>query len=213
MTEANLLPKIEVLYEGSDYLIVNKPAGLLSAPVGGGQEPSVIGELQRRKPKSHLFLVHRLDRETSGVLLVAKTAEAALRFKNLFRRRLMKKRYLAKVEGRLLPPEGEINLPLKVLPRLGRTVPAAVGSARWARTRYQVERYEEGATWVWLFPTTGRTHQLRAHLSAIGHPVVGDVKYGAKPAARLFLHASALSFKDPNGQAVTGQAPLPVDFR
>lgn len=198
--------KLPLIYEDDELLVLNKPAGL-TVESESKKEMTLSKILAESLGVGHFFLVHRLDKETSGVLLVAKTKKMADYLKSLFKRRLMKKEYYAKVAGKLTPKLGEIDVPLKKVARLQKTLPAAGGV--WAKTAYQVERYEDNASLVKVFPTTGRTHQIRAHLSLIGHPLVGDSRYGGPQGQRLFLHAKKITFKNLKGEKVSFEAPLP----
>ena len=176
-------------------MAVDKPPGLLTQPgLGPDQGDSVITRLQRKEPG--LRLVHRLDRDTSGVLLMARSPEALRRLSALFATRRMNKLYQADVEGDL-SGHGCIATPLARLSRQ----PPRYGShpeGRLAITLWRVRAPSAHGTRIWLRPLTGRSHQLRAHLAELGHPIVGDPIYGsAANACRLHLHAQALSFQHP----------------
>jgi tRNA pseudouridine32 synthase/23S rRNA pseudouridine746 synthase len=175
-------------------VVVEKPAGLLSQPgLGADQQDSLITRLQQKEPD--LQLVHRLDRDTSGVLLLARGKDALRRCSALFASRLVRKLYVADVMGVMLG-SGAIHGPLARLQRH----PPRYGfhpSGRPARTRWRVQRSELGSTRLWLVPLTGRSHQLRSHLAERGHPIVGDPIYGAGGSSRLQLHAVALAFRHP----------------
>jgi len=202
---------VEILYENPSFLALNKPAGVVVEAVPKGEDSLLrilAGSLRKKKP----LIIHRLDKETSGVLLLAKNQTAADYLRRLFKKRLVQKEYLAQVGGRLFPKEGEINVPLKKEGRLRRSLPAIGRGARWAKTLYQVKRYLDGDSLVKVFPKTGRTHQIRAHLSLIGYPIVGDTKYGGRQNARLMLHAASLGFKDQRGNKIKISAPLPPYF-
>jgi 23S rRNA pseudouridine955/2504/2580 synthase len=212
-----------VLHSDPHILAIDKPAGL---PVqgGSGAQRHLDGMLdafqqEGQRPK----LVHRLDRDTSGVLVLARTASAAAGLARAFRSRLAKKLYWAIVVGTPQPPAGRIDLPLSKLPgRLGERVgPDRAGGAR-AVTDYRViDRAGSEAAWLALEPLTGRTHQLRVHCLALGTPILGDGKYGgaaaflqgAGPKVRLHLHARALRIPHPAGGLLTIEAPLPEDMR
>ena len=176
-------------------MAVDKPAGLLSQPgLGPEQRDSVITRLQRQE--QGLRLVHRLDRDTSGVLLLARSLDALPRLSALFAERRINKLYQADVEGEL-HGRGCIASPLARLsrqpPRYGRHP-----EGRLAVTLWKVRATCAHGTRLWLRPLTGRSHQLRAHLAELGHPIVGDPIYGdAGRSCRLHLHAHALSFRHP----------------
>jgi tRNA pseudouridine32 synthase/23S rRNA pseudouridine746 synthase len=207
-------PGLPVLHEDRDLLIVDKPAGLLSVAgreVGWGD--CAVSRAQATHP--HVFPAHRLDMDTSGVLVLAlrRSAERALQAQ--FAGRSVQKRYQAVVWGH--PPDaGVIDLPLT---RIGGMPPrnAVDPSGLPARTRYAVVARHAETALVDLFPETGRSHQLRVHLAALGHPILGDRLY-APPAvlaaaARLMLHAAEVSFDHPwTGARVTFRAPSPDGF-
>ena len=176
-------------------LAVDKPAGLLTQPgVGRQQADSLITRLNRDDPA--LRLVHRLDRDTSGVLLLARGLEALRSCGSLFAHRRVNKLYIADVHGHI-DRGGAINSPLAKVQRQ----PPRYGfhpAGRPAITLWRVMHPLEGITRVWLRPVTGRSHQLRAHLAGIGHPIIGDPIYGdAVIPCGMRLHAHALSFRHP----------------
>ena len=190
-----MIPELlKELHRDRWLLVIEKPAGLLSQPGrGADQQDSVITRLQCQE--TDLRLVHRLDRDTSGVLLLARGPESLRRCSGLFAERCVRKLYVADVVGRL-PGSGSISAPLARLerhpPRYG-THP----SGRSARTRLRSQLVSTDVTRLWLVPLTGRSHQLRAHLAGIGHPILGDPIYGNADGSRLHLHAVALSFRHP----------------
>jgi len=193
---------VQLHYLDEALLVAEKPAGLLSVP-GRGEENQdcVVSRLQAIHPD--VLTVHRLDQVTSGLLLHArgKAMQAALSAQ--FAQRQVGKRYEAVVEGLLAADEGEVDLPLRVdwpnRPR--QMVDTAQGKPALTRWRVLARDAVACRTRVALEPVTGRSHQLRLHLAALGHPIVGDVLYGALPAQRVHLHAKALRFTHP----VTGQ--------
>jgi 23S rRNA pseudouridine1911/1915/1917 synthase len=169
--------------------------------------------------------VHRLDKDTSGVLLVAKDQRILERLAHAFKERRVQKTYVAVVVGRFSSPGGEIALPIGRHPVERKKMWVNARQGRAAVSRYQVIAEAQGLTLVRMFPETGRTHQLRVHLAAVGHPIVGDKMYGASHigsrrlpvVARAFsrqaLHAVALAFSHPvSGEPVQFQAPYPADF-
>ncbi len=224
---------IPVLARGAGWLAVDKPAGLVVHPVNAVRENSLIRMLRRQEGAEGLRLAHRLDRETSGVLLVAENAPAATVLSTAFMRGGVRKEYLAVVAGAMDGDEGTIDLPIgedtarKVFVR--REVRAGGQSAV---TRWRIERRLDGVSLLRLFPETGRRHQLRVHLAAIGHPILGDILYGRSDAdyldlvsgkrdarhddggpARHLLHCARLVFPDPGGGgAVDVEAALPSSF-
>ena len=222
LTETEIaLARAMVIHEDADAIIFNKEPGLATQG-GTGTLSHVDGLLEafadeRGRPK----LVHRLDKDTSGVLLVARSAASAAKFSRAFAGRSARKTYWAVITGVPSIAAGQIDLPLAKQPGSGGEkmhVDEANGQA--ARTRYRViERAGNAAAFVELQPLTGRTHQLRAHMAAIGHPIVGDGKYGGKAAfltgsisRKLHLHARRLSIPHPAGGRLDISAPLPEHF-
>ncbi len=216
-----------ILLEDDELLVLDKPSGLLMHPVGTSwlarpdaalaeAEPTVVSLLQRLRPElanlPRVGLVHRLDRETSGVLLIAKTAAAHESFSVAFRDREVKKAYRAIVAGQVARENGTIDAPIG---REGRRM-AVSKLGRDAVTEYEVLERAAKATLVEARPLTGRTHQIRAHLTLAGHPVAGDpdAKTPGLPApARMMLHAYRLEFAHPRtGKPVRCAAELPKDF-
>jgi 23S rRNA pseudouridine1911/1915/1917 synthase len=203
---APLLP-IEVLFEDEALLAVNKPAGVVAQPTEGRVGGSLI-DLARAHLKREPGLVHRLDRETSGVTVFGKTAEATAALAAEFREGRAKKRYLA-VTAPGLPERGEIDLPLSKDPsRPGRWRASRAHQGIEALTRYVRLANDAEASRVELFPQTGRTHQLRAHLRGIGFPIRGDKLYGGAPDVRCLLHAQRLEVL-----GMSFEAPLPEDMQ
>jgi len=208
---------ISIINETNEYLAVNKPAGLLIHPKSLKDTErtlvDVLGENRNDLKLERAGIVHRLDRDTTGVVLVAKTNEAFEYLKRLFKSRKIKKTYIALVEGQIDPRIELIDLPLK---RSGsnklKRVVSPVGKT--ARTLITEVESKADTSLLRLEPQTGRTNQIRVHLAHIGHPVVSDVLYGAKKQAdRFMLHAYSLEFEDPAGQRVKLIAPLPDDMR
>jgi 23S rRNA pseudouridine1911/1915/1917 synthase len=170
------------------------------AGVGGAERPGIV---------------HRLDKDTSGLIIVAKNEGAHLSLSRQLKQRRVEKSYLALVHGRLEPEEAVIEAPVGRHPRYRQRM-AVVEGGREARTSYRVLRYLEGYSLVEVTPATGRTHQIRVHLAALGHPVVGDAVYGRRSPLfpRQFLHALRLTFRHPRtGERLRLEAPLPDDLR
>ncbi len=226
---------IPVIYENDDFLVLNKPAGLLMHPTDVSAEETVAHFLAATRPEimeiesgsQRPGIVHRLDRETSGIVLVAKTLPAFTEFKRLFQARSIQKTYTALVYGNLSDLKGKIDAPLnRTSGALKRSVVRKEGTLGkiWnALTLYSVLSRYEGYDLVRVWPKTGRTHQIRVHMAGLGHPVVGDKLYayrsqrqqkGLTPlfTSRHLLHASELTF-DFSGKRYTFEAPLPTDFR
>jgi RluA family pseudouridine synthase len=184
-----------ILYEDESVLVLNKPAGLLVHKVA--QDSVALIDLAQQSERlsrgSRLFLCHRLDRDTSGCLLLARTAAKAAQIGKLMVQHKLRKTYQAIVHGELIG-HGEIKLPLAKQNAL-MAVDEVMGQSAHTLWRAVVQKDLDGqgpATIVELEPRTGRLHQLRAHMAATHHPIVGDVKYGGQPASRMMLHATRL---------------------
>ena len=203
MKNADLVP--EVVYEDGDVLVVNKPAGLLSEAKGEYCPEKTLAD--------YGLVVHRLDRDTSGVMILAKTEEVQKFLKKQFQNRTVHKVYYAVIEGMMKLNEARIDLPLQrdlKRPTTFRVDP----NGKPAETFYRVLRVAEdgGLSLVELRPTTGRTHQLRVHMKYLGHPIVGDPVYGGLPAKRLYLHAESLEVTLPGGVRKVFEVPHPRAF-
>lgn len=211
-----------VIYEDDELLIVNKPAGLVVHPGAGNAQGTLVNALvgSRRKLSNvgggdRPGIVHRLDKDTSGLLVVAKTNRAHRALALAFSSREVHKEYFAIVQGRVDKMEGRIDLPVG-RDRQQRTKMTAInpGIPREATTHYKVVERFKFSTLVSLRPVTGRTHQIRVHMAAIGHPVQGDTVYGIPDGARLALHAYKISFDHPTSKkTLEFEAPLPEDFK
>lgn len=196
-----------VVYEDDALVAVDKASGRPTIPGRGEAPESVIDEMTRRLGR-RLWVVHRLDADTSGVLVLAKTPEAHRRLCLQFEGRSAKKEYLAAVLGAMFG-EGTIDAPLKLCGS-GRVAVAPEGKP--SKTRWEAVRALRGATLIRAFPLTGRKHQIRVHLHSLGHSVLGDRRYGPPPrpvggAARLMLHARRLEL-----EGLVVEAPPPPDF-
>lgn len=192
------MSSLELSYCDEALLVAVKPAGLLAVPGRGDDKQDCLSSrLQAEFPDA--LVVHRLDMATSGLMVFGRGAEMQRRLSRLFHDRKVGKRYVALVAGRLAPEIGEISLPLGAdwPNRPKQKVDHEVG--KHSLTRYRVLTYDANAdvTRVELEPVTGRTHQLRVHLAASGHPIVGDALYGGVGAERLMLHAAWLGFEHP----------------
>ncbi|MSQ02311.1 MAG: RluA family pseudouridine synthase [Myxococcales bacterium] len=201
-----------ILHQDKDLLVIDKPAGLLSVPGRGAElRDSAWSRALATAPLCQV--VHRLDMATSGVLLFALRRKAEATMRAQFHDRTVEKWYLARVLGRLAPTEGTIELPLAADPMNSPLQRVEVGG-RPALTRWKVLQQEQDSTLVELRPLTGRSHQLRVHMAALGHPILGDALYGPgiafAAAPRLLLHAAALSVTHPySGERLTFTSAVP----
>lgn len=221
--EAEAIP-LSVLYEDDDLIAINKTAGMVVHPATGHQTGTLVNAALARWPglrdvggEEHGGVVHRLDKDTSGAILLAKTDAALADLQGQFKRREVQKRYLALVEGVPESSEGIVDAPLGRDPRRRKRM-AVVKEGREAVTHYRLlEAFEEHSL-LEIHPKTGRTHQIRVHLAWLGHPVVGDRVYGYRKQRlhlkRHWLHAAALTVRSPSsGEPLTFEAPLPPDLK
>ena len=213
---------IEIIYEDPDMAVINKPAGLTVYPAPGHAGHTLVNAMLQRFPDLACFgdsprpgIVHRLDKDTSGLIVVARNERTRLDLVNQFKSRSVTKVYLVLVQGRLEPEKGAIDAPIGRDPS-DRKRMAVVSRGRTARTDYRVLQYFKNCTLAEAHIQTGRTHQIRVHMSAIGHPVIGDKKYGksSTSAGRQFLHACYLELRLPgSGQMRSFTCGLPPDLQ
>lgn len=202
-----------VLHEDHEVLLVDKPSGLLSVP-GKGEHLAdcLIARVQAAFPTA--LLVHRLDRDTSGVMIFALTPHAQRHLGLQFEKRFTKKTYVARVWGKVEQKTGTIDLPIIVDWPNRPLQKIDFENGRPAVTDYRVVRTTETESRVRLYPQTGRSHQLRLHMREIGHPILGDPFYATGPARdfpRLMLHSETLQFRHPDGgkgMRITAKAPF-----
>lgn len=212
--------ELSILYEDADIVAVNKPAGLITHSDGHTAEPTAEEWFKEKYPEAEGGYAHRLDRDTSGVLVFAKNTAAYEFLRRAFHDRGVHKTYLAIVYGALKEKKGVIDFDIgrsRKDFRLRSAQPKAKGRLRDALTRYKVVGEAPGFSLLKVEPETGRTHQIRVHLKAIHHPVAGDPLYAPhhQPAfglARLALHASSLDLPLPSGGRVAIEAPVPSDL-
>ncbi|HWB95241.1 MAG TPA: RluA family pseudouridine synthase [Bryobacteraceae bacterium] len=218
---------LRILYEDPDVIAVEKPAGMVVHAGAGIHAGTLVnallhrfGTLSSAGGDLRPGIVHRLDRFTSGVLLVAKHDAAHHRLAEQFARREIEKVYLALVQGNIAEETGKIDKPITRDPQRRVRMTARLETGRSARTSFRVLRRFPGFTFLEVRIGTGRTHQIRVHLSSIGHPVVGDRLYGAAavipghpPLGRYFLHAHRIRFHQPStGREIHIESPLPPDL-
>jgi 23S rRNA pseudouridine1911/1915/1917 synthase len=214
---------VDVLYVDDDIIAINKPAGMVVHAGAGRHQGTLVnallhrfGKLSNVSGEDRPGIVHRIDRDTSGVLLVARHDAAHRKLAAQFAGRTVEKVYLALVQGRVEHNEGRIDRKITRDPVRRIRMTARLDEGRSALTFYKVLRRYERFTYLEVKIGTGRTHQIRVHLASIGHPVAGDTLYGADaaPYGRFFLHAHRIRFSQPTtGEAVTVEAPLPPDLQ
>ena len=223
---ATPLPELTIVYQDTDLVIVNKPVGCAAHPSPGWNGPTVIGALiaagipiSSSGPAERQGIVQRLDVGTSGLMMVAKTESAYLRLKDIFRHREIKKIYHALAQGHIEPAIGTIDAPIDRHPKDDYKM-AVMIDGKTSITHYEVIDYFRAVSLLKVELETGRTHQIRVHMSAIRHPLVGDLTYGADPnlareigVERPWLHAQALEFTHPlSGIPISVSAPYPSDL-
>jgi 23S rRNA pseudouridine1911/1915/1917 synthase len=224
---------LDILFEDEELLVLNKPPGLVVHPAAGHEEHTLVNALLHycRDSLSGIGgvlrpgIVHRLDKDTSGCLVVAKNDAAHIALATQFAQRTLRKLYQALVCGKVTPAAGDIRAAIARHPSHRKRMAVTDGGGREAWTSYRVVHHLDGASWVEAELHTGRTHQIRVHFHHIGFPLVGDPVYGHrqntalsdrtgfKP-SRQMLHASNIRFRHPRtGRDIHCEAPLPEDFR
>ncbi len=213
--DPNLEIDIPVIYEDDEVVVINKPLGLLSHAKGNfNKEPTVETWVKSRIKNiegPRAGIVHRLDRATSGVMILAKTLNAQKKLSKQFANRKVKKTYIAVVDGHLKENEALIDLPIERNPKKPQTFKVGI-NGKSAQTNYKVLKHNDKYTLVELKPTTGRTHQLRVHLNYLLHPIAGDIIYEGSKQDRMYLHALSLELTLPNSERRTFEAKLPSEF-
>ena len=201
---------LNVLYEDDDLIAIDKPGGMLAHPTSHERTGTVVNALRGRGLPG-AFVLHRLDRATSGVLLAAKRVTRGSPWVRMFETRQVEKRYCAVLAGDVRWDSLTVSLPIG---RDGARRPPwnVEPNGVPAETRLRVLSRLAGFTCVEAEPVTGRTNQIRIHCAAIGHPLLGDTAYGGPPAGRLFLHARQLCFPGPDSALISIDAPLPPEF-
>lgn len=219
--------KLNIIYEDSQVIVIDKPAGLTVHPGAGQPRGTLVNGLVFFYPEIKNVgsplrpgIVHRLDKDTSGLMVVARTQAAYHSLRRQFEDRSVEKVYLGLAAGRFKDKKGIIDLPVGRHPAERQKMSVKSRKPRVAITRYEVLREFKHSTLLALKPLTGRTHQLRVHLSALGHPLLGDSRYGQtdekkrKPGSRLFLHAFELSFEHPvKKERLKFRCPLPANLQ
>lgn len=214
-----LLDRIRIVFEDDSLIVVDKPAGLLTMATDSERSRTVYAALResanRKRPREKIFIVHRLDREASGLLVFAKTAEAKERLQDQFKDHTAGRRYVAAVEGRVTPGDFTIRSYLAENAAFRVYSTRKSGAGKLAVTHVHVIRATPNISLIEVRLETGRKHQIRVHLSERGHPIVGDKVYGSRsnPIRRLALHAAQLDFRHPvTGRLMHFEAPYPESF-
>jgi 23S rRNA pseudouridine1911/1915/1917 synthase len=217
---------LTIVYNDDEIVVVDKPVGCAAHPAPGWTGPTVIGALlaagytiSTSGPAERAGIVHRLDAGTTGLMIVAKTDRAYLALKEMFRLRQIEKTYHALIQGHMDPSEGTIDAPIDRHPTQDHRF-AVVADGKESITHYKVIEYYRSVSMVKVELETGRTHQIRVHFAALGHPLVGDTTYGADPVLgkslamrRPWLHALELRFNHPvSGEALVLNAAYPADL-
>lgn len=213
---------LDIVYEDDDMIVVNKPQGMVVHPAPGHPNHTLVNALLYHSPLSTINgtfrpgIVHRIDKDTSGLLMVAKNDLAHQSLAEQLRNKTNKREYLALVYGQIKEDEGTIDAPLGRNPQ-DRKKQAVVKDGRHAVTHFKVVKRYDNFTLVKCILETGRTHQIRVHMKYIGHPLVGDPLYGPRKVIGKngqFLHAALLGFKHPRtGKEMVFEAPLPENFQ
>ena len=224
--EVKLAPQhipLEIVYENEDLLVVDKPAGLVVHPGHGHQNGTLANALLARYPNLPVDehkrpgIVHRLDKDTSGLIIVAKNEDARGELQRQFKEGRVEKLYLALVQGKVEPSSGAVDAPIGRDSKHRKRMAVVRSGGRDALTEYRVLEYLSDYTLLEIRPRTGRTHQVRVHLAFINHPIVGDAVYGYRKQRlglkRQFLHAQRLGFQLPSsGEQVELISELPHDL-
>lgn len=209
--------KLDILYLDDNVIVINKPAGILTHAKGAESDEFTVADFFKRYSTYALDtnragIVHRLDRDTSGVIIGARNNETANLLKKQFAKRLTKKTYIAITTGIPKLEKARIDLPIARNPKKPATFKVS-SNGKVAITDYKVLKTNENYALIELMPKTGRTHQLRVHLNYINCPILGDKIYGTKKADRMYLHAEKLEITIPNKGRMTFEAKLPKEFK
>ncbi len=208
---------LPILYENDDVIVVNKPSGLLTHAKGGLSDEPTVAEIIRPKTSfatdtDRPGIVHRLDRDTSGLLIIAKNPESAAHLQRQFAERTAKKTYIAITDGKPKLNAAKIDLPIGRNPSAPSTF-RIDPNGKSAQTVYRVLAENDTRSLVELKPTTGRTHQLRVHLAHLNAPILGDRVYGKSSDCRMMLHAQKLEITLPSGERKVFEAAIPDEFK
>ncbi len=205
---------MQIIFINESLLVINKYAGVVVHPADSYKGETLLDQLHKKFPAAQI--VHRLDKDTTGLLLVALNEESAIELKRQFKEKEVKKVYLALTERVIKADSGEISAPIK-RSKKHRTKMSISYDGRKSLTRFVVKKRFKNMTYVEIYPLSGRTHQIRVHFAYYGHPLIGDRKYAEKSiiqAPRQMLHAAQISFVEPiSKKRLYFEAPLPDDFK
>jgi 23S rRNA pseudouridine1911/1915/1917 synthase len=216
---------LQIIHHDLDIVVLDKPSGLVVHPGAGRTALTLVNallhlypELAELEPVDRPGIVHRLDKETSGVMVVARSQRALLDLQMQFKTREVRKIYLGLVWGCIRHAEGSVSWPIGRHSRHRQRISVKTDKPRSAETRYTLRRAFRDFSYLEIQPVTGRMHQIRVHMAAAGHPLVGDARYGRRrgsgPSPRLFLHAASLAFRHPGtGEPVEYRSPLPKELQ
>lgn len=212
---------LDIIYEDKDLLIINKSPGMVVHPACGHESGTLVNAvLGYSKSKFQPYLVHRLDKDTSGVIVLAKNEKSKNSLMKQFQNRKVKKVYLAAVKGYVSEDRGSIEAPLGRSPKDRKKIEVSPSADKPAATDFKVLERNRDYSLLEVYPFTGRTHQIRSHMAYIGHPIIGDVTYGGPDkidgihVGRQMLHAYKITFRHPSkAKSVEFSAKLPADFK
>ena len=216
---------LDMVYSDNNILVVEKPSGMVVHPGAGNRTHTLANallfhfpDIEIVGPEERAGIVHRLDKETSGLMVIARNGNAYSQLQRQFKRREVEKLYLGLVWGKMPEKKGEFTWAIGRHVKHGERISVSTKKPKDALTQYSVQKEYEEFTLLEIRPLTGRTHQIRVHLAASGHPLVGDTRYGRRKTkirvTRLFLHASGLSFMHPETeQRIEFSSPMPKDLK
>lgn len=216
---------LDMVYSDNTILVVDKSSGMVVHPGAGNRTHTLVNallfhfpDIEGVGPEERAGIVHRLDKETSGLMVIARNGNAYSQLQRQFKRREVEKLYLGLVWGKMPEKKGEFKWAIGRHVKHGERISVSTKKPKDALTQYSVQKEYEEFTLLEIRPLTGRTHQIRVHLAASGHPLVGDTRYGRRKTKihvpRLFLHASGLSFMHPDTeQRIEFSSPMPKDLK
>jgi 23S rRNA pseudouridine1911/1915/1917 synthase len=213
---------LDVVYEDSDIIVINKPSGMVVHPASGNKDNTLVnallfytkGKLAHAGSSPRPGIVHRLDKDVSGIMAAAKTDNAYLKLVEGFKKRTVKRTYIAFVEGNVVRDKGCLELPIGRSSRDRKKMAVKFFNAKEASTSFEAIKRFTGYTKLRIQIATGRTHQIRVHMSYMGHPVIGDLKYGGRRFTRIALYAAELEFSHPRtGKKLLFKVDMPNELK